>query len=76
MNLIPQARHMGADIMGIIASSLKFRYDLTPSDRGSRENLRENVKIARDHKVVLAWRTTSTIHLRFKKSWSGWFRFA
>jgi sugar phosphate isomerase/epimerase len=53
--LIPQARHLGADIMRIVASSLKFRYEPhAPQIEAVVRMLRESVKIARDHNVVLA----------------------
>jgi len=53
--LIPQARYMGADIMRIVASSLRFRYEPhAPQIEAVVNMLRESVKIARDHKVVLA----------------------
>jgi sugar phosphate isomerase/epimerase len=46
---------MGADIMRIVASSLRFRYEPhAPQIEAVVNMLRESVKIARDHNVVLA----------------------
>lgn len=53
--LIPKARHLGADLMRIVASSLKFRYEPHPPQiKAVVRMLRESVRIARDHGVVLA----------------------
>lgn len=53
--LIPKARHLGADIMRIVASSLKFRHEPhAPQIRAVVKMLKTSVKIARDHGVVLA----------------------
>jgi 3-oxoisoapionate decarboxylase len=52
---IPEACHLGADIMRIVASSLKFRYEPhAPQIEALVKMLRESVKIARDNNVVLA----------------------
>ena len=53
--LIPQAQFMGADIMRIVASSLMFRNEPHPPQiEAIVRMLRESVKIAKDHGVVLA----------------------
>jgi 3-oxoisoapionate decarboxylase len=53
--LIPKARDLGADIMRIVASSLKFRYEPhAPQIKAVVRMLKESVKIARDHGVTLA----------------------
>ncbi len=53
--LIPKARCMGADIMRIVASSLKFRSEPhAPQIEAVAKMLKESVKIARDQGVVLA----------------------
>jgi sugar phosphate isomerase/epimerase len=53
--LIPKARHLGADIMRIVASSLMFRNEPhAPQIKAVVRMLKESVKIARDHGVVLA----------------------
>jgi sugar phosphate isomerase/epimerase len=53
--LIAQARHLGADIMRIVASSLKFRSEPhAPQIKAVTKMLKESVKIARDHGVILA----------------------
>jgi 3-oxoisoapionate decarboxylase len=54
-DLIPKARHLGADIMRIVASSLKFRYEPHgPQIEAIVNMLKESVKIATDQGVVLA----------------------
>ncbi|MDA0578618.1 MAG: sugar phosphate isomerase/epimerase [Verrucomicrobia bacterium] len=53
--LIPKARHLGADIMRIVASSLMFRHEPhAPQIKAVVKMLKHSVKIARDHGVVLA----------------------
>lgn len=53
--LIPKARPLGAEIMRIVASSLKFRHEPhAPQIKAVVRMLRESVRIARDHGVVLA----------------------
>jgi sugar phosphate isomerase/epimerase len=53
--LIPKARFMGAAIMRIVASSLRFRHEPHPPQiEAVVAMLRESVKIARDNGVVLA----------------------
>ena len=53
--LIPKARYLGADIMRIVASSLMFRNEPhAPQIKAVVRMLKESVKIARDHGVVLA----------------------
>lgn len=53
--LIPKARHLGASIMRIVASSLKFRYEPhAPQIEAVVRMLKESAKIARDQDVVLA----------------------
>jgi sugar phosphate isomerase/epimerase len=53
--LIPNAQAMGADIMRIVASSLQFRYEPhAPQIEAVVKMLRESVRIAADHSVVLA----------------------
>jgi 3-oxoisoapionate decarboxylase len=53
--LIPNARHLGADIMRMVASSLKFRYEPHPPQiKAVAKMLKESVKIAQDEGVVLA----------------------
>jgi 3-oxoisoapionate decarboxylase len=53
--LIPKARHLGADIMRIVASSLRFRHEAhAPQIEAVVRMLRESVKIAGDHNVTLA----------------------
>ena len=53
--LVPKARHMGADIMRIVASSLQFRHEPHgPQIEAIVGMLRESVRIAADHGVVLA----------------------
>lgn len=53
--LIPKARHLGADIMRIVASSLMFRYEPhAPQIKAVVRMLKESVKFARDQGVVLA----------------------
>lgn len=53
--LIPKAQHLGADIMRIVASSLRFRYEPhAPQIEAIVKMLKESVRIARDHGVVLA----------------------
>lgn len=53
--LIPKARHLGADIMRIVASSLMFRYEPhAPQIKAVVRMLKESVKLARDQGVVLA----------------------
>ena len=54
-DLIPKARFMGADVMRIVASSLMFRNEPHgPQIKAVVKMLRESVKIAADHGVVLA----------------------
>jgi 3-oxoisoapionate decarboxylase len=54
-DLIPKARFMGADIMRIVASSLMFRFEPHgPQIDAIVRMLRESVRIAADHGVVLA----------------------
>jgi sugar phosphate isomerase/epimerase len=54
-SLIPKARLMGASIMRIVASSLQFRYEPHgPQIEAVVGMLRESVKIAEEHGVVLA----------------------
>ncbi len=54
-SLIPKARLMGAEIMRVVASSLQFRYEPHgPQIEAVVGMLRESVKIAEDHGVVLA----------------------
>jgi sugar phosphate isomerase/epimerase len=54
-DLIPKARHMGADVMRIVASSLMFRNEPHgPQIDAIVAMLEESVKIAEDHGVVLA----------------------
>jgi sugar phosphate isomerase/epimerase len=54
-SLISKARFMGADIMRIVASSLRFRYEPHgPQIEAVVKMLKESVKIAADHGVVLA----------------------
>jgi len=54
-DLIPKARFMGADVMRIVASSLMFRNEPHgPQIEAIVKMLRESVKIAEDHGVVLA----------------------
>jgi 3-oxoisoapionate decarboxylase len=54
-SLIPKARHLGADIMRIVASSLMFRNEPhAPQIKAVVRMLKESVRIARDHGVVLA----------------------
>jgi sugar phosphate isomerase/epimerase len=53
--LIPKARHLGADIMRIVASSLMFRYEPHgPQIKAIVKMLKESVRIARDQGVILA----------------------
>lgn len=53
--LIPKARLMGAGIMRVVASSLMFRHEPHgPQIEAVVKMLRESVKIAADHGVVLA----------------------
>lgn len=53
--LIPKAQCLGARIMRIVASSLKFRYEPhAPQIKAVVKMLKESVKIARDCNVVLA----------------------
>jgi 3-oxoisoapionate decarboxylase len=53
--LIPKARYLGADIMRIVASSLRFRNEPhAPQIKAVVKMLRESVRIARDENVVLA----------------------
>jgi sugar phosphate isomerase/epimerase len=53
--LIPRARFMGADIMRIVASSLRFRFEPHgPQIEAIVRMLKESVKIAADNGVVLA----------------------
>jgi sugar phosphate isomerase/epimerase len=53
--LIPNARVLGADIMRIVASSLRFRHEPHPAQIDAVVRmLKESVKIAADHRVVLA----------------------
>jgi len=53
--LIPKARFMGASIMRIVASSLKFRHEPhEPQIEAVVRMLKESVKIAEDNGVVLA----------------------
>ncbi len=53
--LIPKAQFMGADIMRIVASSLMFRNEPHgPQIDAIVKMLKESVKIAEDHGVVLA----------------------
>lgn len=53
--LIPHARYLGANIMRIVASSLQFRYEPhAPQIEAVVKMLKESVKIAEDHGVVLA----------------------
>jgi len=53
--LIPRARFMGADIMRIVASSLMFRFEPhEPQIAAIVTMLKESVRIAEDHDVVLA----------------------
>jgi sugar phosphate isomerase/epimerase len=53
--LVPKARHMGAGIMRIVASSLQFRHEPHgPQIEAVVRMLRESVRIAADHGVVLA----------------------
>ncbi len=53
--LIPKARWMGAEIMRIVASSLMFRYEPhAPQIEAIVKMLKESVRIAADHGVVLA----------------------
>ncbi len=54
-SLIPKAHAMGASIMRIVASSLMFRYEPHgPQIEAIVAMLRESVKIAEDHGIVLA----------------------
>jgi sugar phosphate isomerase/epimerase len=54
-SLIPKAHAMGASIMRIVASSLMFRYEPHgPQIEAIVGMLRESVKIAEDHGIVLA----------------------
>ncbi len=54
-DLIPRAQFMGADIMRIVASSLMFRNEPHgPQIDAIVKMLRQSVKIAEDHGVVLA----------------------
>jgi 3-oxoisoapionate decarboxylase len=53
--LIPKARHLGAEIMRIVASSLMFRHQPHgPQIKAIVKMLRESVRIARDQGVILA----------------------
>lgn len=53
--LIPKARCMGAEVMRIVASSLRFRYEPhRPQIEAIVRMLKESVKIAEDRGVVLA----------------------
>jgi len=53
--LIPKARRLGADVMRIVASSLKFRFEPhAPQIEAVVKMLKASVTIARDHGVVLA----------------------
>ncbi len=53
--LIPKARFMGADIMRIVASSLRFRYEpRAPQIKAVARMLKESARIARDCGVTLA----------------------
>jgi sugar phosphate isomerase/epimerase len=54
-DLIPKASYLGADVMRIVASSLRFRYGPhAPQIDAVVKMLKESVKIARDHGVLLA----------------------
>lgn len=54
-SLIPKARALGANVMRIVASSLKFRNEPhAPQIKAVVKMLRESVKIARDCGVTLA----------------------
>ena len=54
-SLIPKAHAMGASIMRIVASSLMFRYEPHgPQIEAIVAMLRESVRIAEDHGIVLA----------------------
>jgi len=54
-SLIPKAQFMGAGVMRIVASSLKFRYQPhEPQIEAVVAMLRQSVKIAEDNGVVLA----------------------
>jgi sugar phosphate isomerase/epimerase len=54
-DLIPKARFLGADIIRIVASSLRFRNEPHgPQIEAIVKMLRESAKIAADHGVVLA----------------------
>jgi 3-oxoisoapionate decarboxylase len=54
-DLIPKARHLGANIMRIVASSLKFRYEPhAPQIDAIVKMLKESVQIAADQGVVIA----------------------
>jgi 3-oxoisoapionate decarboxylase len=54
-DLIPKARHLGAGIMRIVASSLQFRHDPHgPQIDAIVKMLKESVRIAADHGVILA----------------------
>jgi len=53
--LIPKAQFMGADIMRIVASSLRFRYEPhAPQIKAVAKMLKESARIARDCGVTLA----------------------
>lgn len=53
--LIPKARCMGAKVMRIVASSLMFRHEPhSPQIEAVVQMLRQSVKIAEEHGVVLA----------------------
>jgi 3-oxoisoapionate decarboxylase len=53
--LIPKARSLGAGVMRMVASSLQFRYEPhAPQIAAVVRMLRESVRIAADHGVVLA----------------------
>jgi len=54
-SLIPKARALGAQVMRIVASSLKFRFEPhEPQIKAIVRLLKESVKIARDFDVILA----------------------
>jgi sugar phosphate isomerase/epimerase len=79
-DLIPKARYLGADIMRIVASSLKFRYEPhAPQIQAVVKMLKESVKIARDEGVVLALEnhidyTSAEIYQILERVGSDWLK--
>ena len=72
-SLITKARLMGASIMRIVASSLQFRYEPhEPQIEAVVGMLRESVKIAEEHGVVLAGGQTKLAGKIFSIGHLGW----